>query len=347
MATIKDVARQAGVSVGTVSHVLSETVPVRSVLRDRVLAAIQKLDYQPNFVARSLKANRTKTLGMVISDITNPFFPQVVRGAEDCALKYGYLLNTFNTDDQVEREQQVFALLRSRRVDGILLVVAPSPAGDVAHIRKMVESGIPVVCLDRIPQGIALDSVSVDNVKGAQMCVRHLINKGHRRIGIITGSLSLQTAKERLEGYRSALHGASIKPEPGLILEGDFREGSGYRLGKELLLGPHPPTAVFVSNGMMAVGVVRAVEEIGMECPGDIAIASFDDLPLASAFRPHLTAVALPAYQIGYKGAELLIKRVRKVSTGKYTTIRLDSELIIRESTATGAVAPERRTVTV
>jgi LacI family transcriptional regulator len=317
------------------------------VLRDRVLAAIQKLDYQPNFVARSLKANRTKTLGMVISDITNPFFPQVVRGAEDCALKYGYLLNTFNTDDQVEREQQVFALLRSRRVDGILLVVAPSPAGDVAHIRKMVESGIPVVCLDRIPQGIALDSVSVDNVKGAQMCVRHLINKGHRRIGIITGSLSLQTAKERLEGYRSALHGASIKPEPGLILEGDFREGSGYRLGKELLLGPRPPTAVFVSNGMMAVGVVRAVEEIGMECPGDIAIASFDDLPLASAFRPHLTAVALPAYQIGYKGAELLIKRVRKVSTGKYTTIRLDSELIIRESTATGAVAPERRTVTV
>ena len=347
MATIKDVARQAGVSVGTVSHVLSETVPVRSVLRDRVLAAIHKLDYQPNFVARSLKANRTKTLGMVISDITNPFFPQVVRGAEDCALKHGYLLNTFNTDDQVEREQQVFALLRSRRVDGILLVVAPSPAGDVAHIRKMVESGIPVVCLDRIPQGIALDSVSVDNVKGAQMCVRHLINKGHRRIGIITGSLSLQTAKERLEGYRSALHGASIKPEPGLILEGDFREGSGYRLGKELLLGHHPPTAVFVSNGMMAVGVVRALEEIGMQCPGDIAIASFDDLPLASAFRPHLTAVALPAYQIGSKGAELLIKRVREVTPGKHTTIRLDSELIIRESTATRVVSPERHTVTV
>jgi ABC-type sugar transport system substrate-binding protein len=134
--------------------------------------------------------------------------------------------------------------------------------------------------------------------------VRHLINKGHRRIGIITGSLSLQTAKERLEGYRNALHGASIKPEPGLILEGDFREGSGYRLGKELLLSHQPPTAIFVSNGMMAVGVVRALEEIGLQCPGDIAIASFDDLPLASAFRPHLTAVALPAYQIGNKGAE-------------------------------------------
>lgn len=347
MATIKDVARQAGVSVGTVSHVLSGTVPVRTVLRDRVHAAIHKLDYHPNYVARSLKANRTKTLGMVISDITNPFFPQVVRGAEDCALKHGYLLNTFNTDDQVEREQQVFSLLRSRRVDGILLVVAPSPAGDVAHIRKMVEAGIPVVCLDRIPQGIALDSVSVDNIKGAQICVRHLINKGHRRIGIITGSLSLQTAKERLEGYRSALRGASIKPEPGLILEGDFREGSGYRLGKDLLLSHQPPTAIFVSNGMMAVGVVRALEEIGLECPGDIAIASFDDLPLASAFRPHLTAVALPAYQIGNKGAELLIKRVRELTTCKHLTIRLDSELIIRESTSTNAVASGRHNLAV
>src|ERR1039457_6290956 len=156
MATIKDVARQAWFSVGTVSHVLSETVPVRSVLRDRVLAAIHKLDYQPNFVARSLKANRTKTLGMVISDITNPFFPQVGRGAEDCALKHGYLLNTFNADDQVERHQQVVTLARSRRVDGSLLVVAPSPPGDVSHIRKMGEAGIPVVCLDRIPQGIKI-----------------------------------------------------------------------------------------------------------------------------------------------------------------------------------------------
>ncbi len=343
MATIKDVARKAGVSVGTVSNVLSGMASVRPALRDRVYAAIQELDFHPNYVARSLKANRTKTLGMVISDITNPFFPLVVRGAEDYALQHGYLLITFNTDDQVVREKQVLSLLRSRRVDGVLLVVAPNPGRDVGHIRNMVDVGIPVVCLDRIPKGIALDSVSVDNVKGAEMCVRHLVKQGHRRIGIITGSLSLQTATERLDGYRNALGEASIKPEPGLIVEGDFREGSGYRLGKELLLRHRPPTAIFVSNGMMAAGVVRALEETGLQCPDDVAIAAFDDFPLTAAFRPHLTAVALPAYELGRQGTELLIRRVLgELPVRKRVNVKLDPELRIRESSSTPAPSGRR-----
>jgi len=334
MVSIRDVAKRAGVSVGTVSNVLSESASVSAERRARVLAAIETLDYHPNYIARSLKARSTKTLGLIISDITNPFFPLVVRGAEDCAFSHGYLLITFNTDDQIEREKQVLSVLRSRRVDGVLLVVAPSPDGDVSHIRKTVECGIPIVCLDRIPPGMALDSVSVDNVAGAQLCVRHMVGRGHRRIGIITGKLTLQTARDRLEGYLAALREAGIEPEPDLILEGNFRQDTGYRLGKDLLLLHNRPTALFVCNGMMTVGVIQALEETGFRCPADVAVASFDDLPFSDAFQPHLTSVDQPAYRMGYEGAQLLVGRLQgKIKSRKRVAVRLALELKIRNST--------------
>lgn len=339
MATIKEVAKAAGVSVGTVSNVLSGNVSVSEDLRERVNTAIRELDYHPNHVARSLKVKSTKTLGMVISDITNPFFPQVVRGAEDAAFAQGYFLITFNTDDRVERERQVLSMLRYRRVDGLLLVVAPSD-GDSSHIRSTVEAGIPVVCLDRIPQGLPVDSVSVDNVKGARMCVQHLIMRGHRRIAIITGSMALQTAKGRLRGYELALRDAGIAIDRRLVLEGDFRQESGYRLGKTLLLSHRPPTALFVSNGMMTTGVLQAIEELGLVCPDDVALATFDDFPLSAAFRPHLTAVAQPGYQIGFTGANLLIDRIHGKGEGeKHVNLLLEPDLHVRESSAGGRLS--------
>jgi LacI family transcriptional regulator len=343
MATIKDVAKRAGVSVGTVSNVLSGSANVAAERRARVYAAIESLDYHPNYIARSLKARTTKTLGLIISDITNPFFPQLVRGAEDLAFQHGYLLITFNTDDKVDREKQILSVLRSRRVDGILLVVAPNTTGDVSHIRKIEQDGIPIVCLDRLPPGIALDSVSVDNAAAAQICVRHLISRGHRRISIITGGLSLQTARERLKGYHLALREAGIEPDPELILEGNFRQVTGYRLGKQLLLLHAPPTAVFVSNGMMTVGVVQALEESGLHCPTDLAVVSFDDLPFSDVFQPHLTALIQPAYQMGYEAAQLLIQRLQgKVKSKKRVQIRLVPELKIRDSTVAVATQQER-----
>jgi LacI family transcriptional regulator len=337
MATIRDVAKRADVSVGTVSNVLAGSESVSPERRAKVMAAIEALDYQPNYIARSLKARRTKTLGLIISNITNPFFPQLARGAEEAAFQGGYLLITFNTDDRVEREQQVLSLLRSRRVDGVLLVVAPSPENDVSHILKTSESGIPIVCLDRMPPGLALDSVSIDNVAAAQLCVRHLISRGHRRIGIITGGLSLQTARDRLEGYKAALQDAGIEPERALIVEGNFRSQSGYRLGKDLLLRRNPPTAIFSSNGMMTVGLIQALNETGMRCPGDIAVVSFDDLPFADVFQPHLTSLIQPAYQIGYDGSQLMIQKLEGVAQSrKPVHLRLIPELKIRESTLTG-----------
>ncbi len=333
MVTIKEVAARAKVSVGTVSNVLGGLVPVSTKLRDRVMRAVESLDYHPNHIARSLKLRQTMMLGMVISDITNPFFPQLVRGAEDAAFEHGYLLVTFNTDDHVEREKLVLSMLRTRRMDGILLVVAPSH-GDVAHIRNTLAAGVPVVCLDRIPPRVRVSTVSVDAVRSTEMCVRHLIAMGHRRIAIVTGSLGLQTARERLAGYQNALREARIRLDPQLVVKGDFRLESGYLLTKQLWLGPARPTALFVSNGMMGLGALRAIRELGIACPQDLALAVFDELPGGDALSPQITAVTQPAYEMGRRGAELLIEQIEgKRKTVKPVRIRLEAELKVREST--------------
>lgn len=338
MATIKEVAKRAGVSIGTVSNVITGNVSVSPVLRERVQTAIRELDYHPNHIARSLKVNQTNMLGLVIPDITNPFFPEVTRGAEDAALAKGYLLVTANTDERMDREQMVVSVLRSRRVDGLLIAIAPS-SGTLSHIESALEAGVPTVCLDRVPPGLALDSVTVDNAKGAQDCVRHLLRSGHREIAIITGCLSLEIGRDRLNGYQAALAEAGIPVCRDLILEGDFREQTGYRLGKELVLRQKRPTAVFVSNGVMTLGVLQALDETGVRCPQDIALATFDDLPLGRAFHPRLTSIAQPTYDLGFRGAQLLIDRIEGRLSDQPVALCLPSELKIRESTAGWAAA--------
>jgi LacI family transcriptional regulator len=274
-------------------------------------------------------------LGMVIPDITNPFFPQLVRGAEEVVLEHGYLLVTFNTDDDVKREREVLAILRARHIDGVLLVVAPND-GDGSHITDAVSAGLRLVCLDRAPVGAGqLDSVFIDNEKGAALAVRHLLRQGHKRIGVITGSMLLQTAAERLTGYKTALREAGIKPDEDLIRLGDFRMKSGYTCAKDLLLARERPSAIFAMNGQMALGALKAIEEIGMRCPDNIALVSFDDLPVWDVFRPHLTAVVQPAWEMGRKGAELLIDRIEhRMTAADPVVLRLKPELKVRESSA-------------
>ncbi|MGH8163810.1 MAG: LacI family DNA-binding transcriptional regulator, partial [Rhodanobacteraceae bacterium] len=234
MSTIKEVAERAGVSIATASNVVSGSRRVGKARMARVLAAVKDLDYHPNEIARSLKAKQTRMLGMVLPDITNPFFSDLIRGADDAALERGYLLVTANTDEQVEREKLFVAALRSRRVDGILLAATASKSE--AHLESVAAAGVPIVCLDRMAPGLAVDAVLADNVRGTQECVRHLIRVGHKKIAIITGSLQLQIAGERLAGYRAALEEARIPFSNDLLMEGDFREEAGDRLGQELLL---------------------------------------------------------------------------------------------------------------
>jgi LacI family transcriptional regulator len=338
MATIKEVAQRASVSVGTVSNVITNSIPVSPQLRERVLTAIHDLGYQPSHVARSLKLRRTNTLGLLVSDITNPFFSQLVRGAEEAALEQGYLLVTFNTDDQVEREKQVLDVLRGRRVDGILLVVAPS-AETPTHIAETMGRGTPIVCLDRLPPGISIDAVTVDNTRAARKCVEHLLELGHRRIAFLAGSMHLTTARERLLGYKQAFRKAALPLDPGLIREGNFRMDSGCKLTLQLLRQPDRPTALFVSNGLMAIGALKAISVVGLHCPQEIAVATFDDSPLNELLSPPLTSVAQPAYLVGYTGARLLLDRIRSLGPPQPCRIRLRAELKVRQST-TGCELP-------
>ena len=335
MATIKEVAKRAKVSVGTVSHVLTGAAIVGPERRERILAAMRDLKYHPNDIARSLKLSRSHMLGMVVSDITNPFFSQLVRGAEDAALNRNYLLLTFNTDERIEREMYVLTVLRKRRVDGVLLVVAPSHTKPF-HVEEFISIGTPVVCLDRLPRGVRVDSVTVDNVGAARDCVSHLLDQGHKHIAILTGSLLLQNARARLQGYKEALTRRHLPIDTHLICEGDFRMDTGYQLTLGLLSRPERPTALFASNGLMAIGAMKAMTQLGLRCPQDVALASFDDIALAEVLQPPLTAVVQPAYDIGYQGAALLMERIesgQKRGRARPARIRLATELRVRGST--------------
>ncbi|GGG70332.1 LacI family transcriptional regulator [Edaphobacter dinghuensis] len=300
-------------------------------MQDRVQKAIRELDYSPNEIARSLKVKQTRMLALVLPDITNPFFPEIIRGAEDTAFDRGYFLMTANTDEQIGRERRIMSALRSYRVDGILL--ASAPGKDSGHIRSIMQGGISVVCLDRTVAGINTDAVLLDNVRGGRECVRHLIQGGHSKIAIITGSLSLQTGLERLRGYEEALRESDIEVDRNLVLEGDFRYESGYRLGKELLKRRVKPTAVFVCNGVMTVGVLKAFEELGVRCPEDISLATFDDLAVDRSFHPHLTAVVQPGYEMGARAATILMDRVEGKLTNEPFVVRIVPTLVVREST--------------
>lgn len=331
MPTIVEVAERAKVSIATVSNVIRGTRRVSPKLEERVRAAIRELDYYPNEIARSLKVKQTRMLGMIIPDITNPFFPEIIRGAEDTAFERGYFLVTANTDEQIGRERRIIGALRSYRVDGILL--ASAPGKDASHIRSTMDAGISIVCLDRSVAGVKTDAVLLDNVRGGRECVRHLIQSGHSNIAIITGSLTLQTGRERLRGYEEALAEAGVEVDRKLIFEGDFRDESGYRLAKEMLRRRVRPTAVFVCNGVMTLGVLKAFEEMGVRCPEDIALATFDDLAADHSFHPHLTAVVQPSYDIGSRAATILMDRIEGKLTGNPFVVRIVPTLIVREST--------------
>lgn len=331
MSTIVEVAKRASVSVATVSNVIRGTKRVSPKLRARVEAAIEDLDYSPNAIARSLKVNQTRMLGMVLPDITNPFFPGIIRGAEDTAFGRDYFLVTANTDEQIGRERRLLAALRSYRADGILL--APSVGTDISHIHRTIAAGVSVVFLDRPVAGVNADAVLLDNVRGARECVRHLLKLGHHRIAIVTGPLKLQNALERLQGYKDALAESDLSVDPKLVLHGDYRLESGHRLTKELLKSGVKATAIFVCNGVMTVGAMNALDDLSVRYPEDISLATFDDLALDPSSHSHLTAVVQPSYEMGARAATLLMDRIEGRLTGDPVVVRVAPTFVVREST--------------
>lgn len=329
MPTIRDVAQRAGVSVATVSATINGSAFVTPPLRERVQRAIIALNYHPDGIARSLKVRFTQTVGLIISDITNPFFTSLVRGVEDVAHGHGYAVTLCNTDESLEKERTYLTLLRSRRVDGMIM----APAGSVEdYHRFVVQANVPLVFIDRRVPTFPADIVVVDNVGGARQLVEYLIGLGHRRIGIIVGLPQISTSQERLEGYRLALERAGIPLDPTIQRTGDSRLAGGYQAGLALLSLDPPPTAIFATNNLMAIGLMRAIAERGLQCPSDLSVASFDDFEWASVFRPRLTVVAQPTYEMGVRAAELLFSRLTKAYTAEPREIVLSPQFIIRDS---------------
>jgi DNA-binding LacI/PurR family transcriptional regulator len=331
--SIKKVAEVAGVSVGTVSHVITGSVNVSEPLRLKVQAAIRKLNYHPNHVARSLKAGKTRTLGIIVPDMTIPYFPQVIRGAEAAARKKDYSLIAVNSDDDGKRQTELLSLLRSQRVEGILLVVAAAPT-PLEQISRILEAEIPVVCLDRIPDRVRVDSVSVDDASAAEMGVRHLIEMGARRIALVTGPMALKNERRRLQGYRKALEDAGIAEDESLIWSGNLRIEDVAALCRERIADTSSrPDAIFSTNGPTALGVLRAFRDAGVETPRDIAFATFDELTVADLFTPSITTVVQPAYDIGHRAAELLLERLEgEPAPEEPVTVKLQATLKVRES---------------
>ena len=327
-ASISDVARESGVSIFTVSAVVNNKSHVGKNLRERVEAAIRKLNYRPNLIARSLIKQKTQTIGMIVPDIANPFFPMVVRGAEDAAQKHGYNLLLCNSDDNLEKEEKAVELLLSKRVDGILLTKA---AGDFRPpLRKMIDDvKIPFVLVMRTYPQLTKDAVISDDYQGAYEAVCHLARAGRRRIALVSGPLKVSNAKERWRGFRDALEVNKLPYDPDLVAEGDYRIESGFRAGHSLL--SRRPDGIYVANHLMTVGLLKAVDEMGLRCPEDFGLVSFDDYPWLGVFRPRLTTVELPKHSLGSESAELLIRRINE-DDGKPVLKKLLPELRIRES---------------
>jgi len=327
-ASIYDVARESRVSVFTVSAVVNNKTHVGNKLRERVEAAIRKLNYRPNLLARSLAKQKTHTIGMIVPDIANPFFPMVVRGAEDAAQKRGYNLLLCNSDDTQVREESALELLLSKRVDGILLTKAVCDISP--SLRQMIEEmKIPIVLVMRTFPKISKDAVITDDYQGAYEAVCHLARAGRSRIGLMGGPMKVSNGKARWQGFRDALKANGLSYDPSLVIEGDYRTESGYR-GGHLLLS-HRPDGVYVANYLMTVGLLKAAEEMGLQCPEDFGLVSFDDYPWLGIFRPKLTTVELPKYQLGLEAADLLLDRIAG-KTGPGVLKKLLPELRVRES---------------
>lgn len=329
---MKQIARMAGVSLGTVSNVLNNSAPVRDPLRRRVMEAVEALGYQPSALARALRRDRTDMIGMIIPDITNPFFPAVVRGAEDVAFASGYRLVLCNTDNDHTKELTHLNALRTYLPAG--LIVIPSSFSDLtAQAESYRKAGSAVVCVDRLPRHWNGDSVTVANEEGAYCATQLLVRMRHRQIAMITGPLHLTNSRERLNGFKRAMHEAKLSVSPDYIQEATFDKQSGYTKSLVLLRMLPRPTAFFAGNDMIALGVLLAIRELGLRCPEDVSVVGFDNLDFAETTSPSLSSVHQPGYQLGATAARILLDRVAG-DLGPPKSCILQTELKIRGSVA-------------
>lgn len=334
MNTIRDVARLAGVSVATTSAVMNNKGTVSPKLTQRVLRAMEALDYHPNQIARSLKARQTMTIGMIIPDVTNPFFTEVIRGVENEARGHGYSLILCDSNEDPIVEQGNLNTLFAHRVDGVLLAPTKTYVGQDRLTRRR----FPLVFYDRVSPGFTGSAVLTDNLGAAYDATRHLIGLGHQAIAIITGRLNLSNGLDRLEGCRKALQEAGLPLREEYLQRGEFNGESGYSCGLRLLDLAVPPTAIFCCNNQMTLGLMRALRELGVPCPQRVSVLGFDDLDWAEDFTPPLTTMAQPTLEMGKQSVQMLLRKIESLKEGgtgeEEKVVVLKADLRVRNSTA-------------
>jgi LacI family transcriptional regulator len=333
--TIKDVARQSGVSAMTVSRVINGSARVSPETRSRVEQAIGELGYVPSRLARGLIRQKTGTLALIIPDVANPFFTLIVRGAEDVARRAGYRIILCDTRADLTLERDVIEEMLAHRVEGI--AIAPVSDRSRPHLDRMAKFGVKFVLIDRTVAGVDSDVVLGDNVGGARRLVEHLLGLGHRRIAFIVESDDVSTARDRHQGYVDALEEAGIEPDPSLLSRATVDPEGGFQAMRRLLEHDEPPTAVFTVNNLVALGAIEAVRSKGLEVPDDVALVCFDDIEYASRLYPFLTVMAQPAETLGTIGTQLLLDRIEGRATDTPRTVVLPAEFIVRRSCGAAA----------
>jgi len=337
-ATIHDVAVHAGVSAMTVSRVINKSPRVSDDTRERVEASIAELGYVPSRLARGLIQRKTHAFGVIVPDVANPFFTLVVRGVEQVAWRAGYHVILCDTQGDLERERGYLEDMVAFHVDGVLV----APVGDRSRpqLRRLTRNNVPFVLVDRSISGLEADLVQGDSVGGARQLVEHLIDLGHRRIGMVTETTDVSTARDRLQGYRDALEEAGVEFDPELVVESSTIDPDVAAAATLRLLAlPAPPTAIFAVNNIAVVGVAEAARRRNLEIPGDLAVVCFDDIEHVARLYPFLTVMAQPAETYGTVATQLLLDRISGRVDQRRRIVVLPADLIVRQSSGALAVA--------
>lgn len=335
---LEDIAKATGFSIPTVSRVLTRSnYPVSDATRQKILETAQSMGYRPNISARSLRTDRSTTIGIIVDDLLSPFTPAIVRGIQDYLGEYGYLSLIVNSDWNPKLEHDAIRTLISRPVDGIIFV-------EYSHLAIsdiLEQSNKPHVFVHRLFGTPIKNSVVPDDVYGASLAVSHLIALGHRRIAYINGPESWHSSRKRLAGYRAELAANHLEPGPGFIQPGDWEIPGGYAAASNLLRLPERPTAIFAANDLMAWGAIQAIQDQGLEVPGDIAIVGYDNRDFTRIVRPRITTISMPVYEMGWAAAEMLLKQVQE-SREDADEVKIKGQLFVRE---TCGAAEAQRTI--
>ncbi len=327
--TLKDIAEKTGVSYATVSRALNNRPEVHAETRVKIFEAARELGYRPHAAARSLVTRRSGALALIIPDITNPFFPEVARGVEEAASRAGYHVFLCNTDWDGQKELSFLELLETKRADGLILASAQD---DGTTVQRFARVGLPLVVLNNLFQEPECHQVVVDNAAGGRLAARHLLGLGHRRIAFIGGHGQAKSTADRMEGYGAALREEGLDPAAGLIRLGSFKWESGEQSAKELFQLKERPTAIFAANDLLALGVLQAAEDAGLNVPADLAVVGFDDIAFAAYPGVQLTTVAQPKYQLGQMAAKAVLEQLSLGVEAPRQRIVLQPSLVVRKT---------------